>query len=368
MKLKQCLCCLGIMVMACFAASAEDKAIAVEKSVGPYTLHYLLPTDNSVLLYCTFTVQDSMSLPVLFSYDRTAMVKSDDMGYKLMNTYNVPEADEGNVEYAYFDRCPQSLNFVLEFEKFPLDIPFDLVENGSKPDAFNLSEIVVDTCSVTTVDSGVFLDATPYTRYGTFIREGNPCEYYSGENFFFSAMACDLQEGITYDCGSAFLTITNNSDHPFDIGPSCLNVTGHKQAGKTVRDIKMNLMNKKECDKFLLNFDEATVRSMHDRTGAEKVGDALEGMALRTNLPGLSGIGIFALGAIIESCDRTDITPYMKELNEAREGKIKVYIEDHTIQAGETYSCFIAYKIPTNNLVGTTINATLDGVTYSFNW
>ena len=55
-------------------------------------------------------------------------------------------------------------------------------------------------------------------------------------------------------------------------------------------------------------------------------------------------------------------------LARALDKKIKVYIEDHTIQAGETYSCFIAYKIPTNNLVGTTINATLDGVTYSFNW
>ena len=362
------LLCICSIVLVCMAASAGNQAFKVERTCGCYTLHNLLPTENSVLLYCSFNVLDSMTLPTLFDFDRSAMVKSDDMGYMLLNTYNVPMGDEGNVEYAFFDRCHQSLNFVLEFEKFPLDIPFDLVENGSKSDAFNLAEIVVDTCSVTTVDSGLFLDATPYTRYGTFIREGNPCEYYSGEDFFFSAMACDLQEGITYDCGSAFLTITNNSDHPFDIGPSCLNVIGHKQAGKTVRDIKMNLMNKKECDKFLLNFDEATVRSMHDRTDAEKVGGALEGLALDTNLPGLGGLGLFALGALVASCDKTDISPYMNELNEARESKIKAYVEDHTVMPGETYSCFIAYKITTNNLVGTTINATLDGVTYSFNW
>lgn len=362
---------LVLSVLALFPvilAFATDEAYKIGRTEGPYTVNYLLETKSSSFVYCTYRVAPGAELPDVVNIKRSVCVMADDLSYKLLNAFNIPVSDDVRREFAYFSTPEQSLNFILEFERFPLDVPFDIVESETGTgNMLNVRDIVVDHGSFEPVDSKHYLDVTPYTRFGMYGEAGEFTEYYSGEDFMLNVTVLGVYTTETKAYQSAFVSITNNSSRDFHIGPESVSATGSRPVGKREKKFKLPLLSREECDKAWFEIDKLSVREKLGPTPTQEVGESLMRIGIDANLPSLGFLGVVGLGAILASSDNTDLTPYMKELNEVREGAVKEYIQPHTVAPGETYSCLVSFKLD-NRQTGTEMVISLDGQSYSFIW
>lgn len=338
--------------------NAADTAYPIERTDGMYSLRYLIETEETSLLYFTYTVAEGVELPHLINMRPDTKVISDDVGYRLVQAYNIPLMDEGDEESAYFTYAGQTLDFVLEFERFPLDEPFDLL---------GFKSVEIDTSRTVTVDSKEFLDSTPYTRYGTYVREGNPTVYFSGEDYQLTLTACDPVHFYGTCFRSGLVTIANSSDRQFKIALSDISAVAHKPVGKRIKNKKAYVLDKDGCNSAWLQIDEASVRDTLDRSAGEVIGGAVSGVGMVSGMDPLAGLGLFAVGALISACDKTDLTPYMKELNEIREKEMKDYLEDRVIEPGESYSSFVTFKCD-DDCNSLDICIQLDGKSFNFKW
>ena len=337
---------LSVFVFALsFCGYATDTAYKIDRTEKWYTVKYLLETENSTFIYCTYRVAQDDGLPSLANVKPSIHIMSDELAYKLLNTFNIPVSDETKEEYAFFTYSGQTLNFILEFERFPLDVPFDIIEDESDDKMFNISSITVNPDIFEAVDSKLFLDETPYTRFGMYIKEDHPVEYYSGEDYLLAVQGSDLYNTDTNIYRSFFISVTNSSNRTFEISGDSVKAVGYKPVGKREKEIKLKVLSKDECDKAWFEVDKTSVREKLGPTPTQELGESMMRIGIDANLPGLGFLGTVGLGAILASSDHTDLTPYMKELNEARENGIKEYIQPRTINQGETYSCFVSFKI-----------------------
>ena len=93
---------------------------------------------------------------LIITISRKTYVTDGDVSYKLVRTGNIPIADESMIEYSILEKGAAQLNFILEFEQFPLDGPFDIMDDVSDGNSLEFTDIKVDTQSMREVDQDRF--------------------------------------------------------------------------------------------------------------------------------------------------------------------------------------------------------------------
>lgn len=97
--------------------------------------------DDATLLY--FTYDNTRPNTYLYVSDAIRL-KVGDIDYYLKGAGNMPVSHDGG-DKSVAGRAGKRLNFVLAFDKVPIDKPFDLIENELSTTAFNFHAIKVNT-------------------------------------------------------------------------------------------------------------------------------------------------------------------------------------------------------------------------------
>lgn len=227
-----------ILFFLCFMASviaeAQYKVTSVDKTETKNSeLLQVLETENSVLVYCTFTTpNDEISN---YYFPRQMKAVKNHVSYKLINSINFPIWNEAEPRYLRTTKKGEKINYVLEFEKFDLEGTFDIVEDDTKHtdgmmNVYGIHLEKIDAKDV--IDTERFLD-DGHVIFGRYKTDGQTYTYYIKEGLMV------MYHSTWY--GNDFiihLEITNNSDHGVMFDLAKVRTEGTDKKGKPVQVIR----------------------------------------------------------------------------------------------------------------------------------
>lgn len=137
-----------------YSAYAQYNKINVDTRPENMTIYHVDERDNSTLVFFKYTREEGIDWA---NIGENTIVRVDGTykEYHLINSINMPINFEGEQHFMLFERPNQIHCFALEFEKFPLGVTFDIIEDEQSPSAYNFHGIVVDT---TQIDEFINLD------------------------------------------------------------------------------------------------------------------------------------------------------------------------------------------------------------------
>lgn len=324
---------LIICLMASVMANAQYKVSSVDKQDSPnITLHQVLETENSVLVYCTLTsVEDKFHS---LSINRTTKAEKNNAGYKLLNSINLPIKDEAEPRYLLTRKLGEKVNFVLEFAKFDLNGTFDIVEDDTKHESgmLNFYGIHLEPIDIKdAIDTERFLDCS-HVIYGYYKVNGHTHAYYIKDNLMF--MFRNSWYGKDF---LIHLEITNNSDHGVMLDLSKIRTEGTDANGKPVEVLRYTPDTydaRIESDRY------ATARA----NTTDDVSRATESLIFHERITTKNEwgkLGFLALEQAYKQSQENRIQEYLKEHPNTEPKAIR----SNGIKAGESIIGFIPFKV-----------------------
>lgn len=217
---------LALLVCASNVCLAQYSKIQVaEKNTKYLELENIAETENSTLLYFTITCNQE-SGNYYFIKHKTTIVKTQNAGNrKLLQVYNIPVYNEAETVGVRLDKVGQKHHFILEFEKIPLDSPFDFIEDPKSESAWTMRGISVDTTVATSpIDPVAFVNETPQKIYGQYADRGTMCQYFINEGVVLTAnFEKNKEYGKYYRMN---LNIINHTGHSIAFNMDKVNVHG----------------------------------------------------------------------------------------------------------------------------------------------
>lgn len=204
-------------------------------------------TDESTYLYVTKTSRLENEIFTCGKLTATIGFKS----YKLKNCYNVPKYNEAEPSYIYMGKKGQAHNFILEFEKLPLQTEFDITEEMDSG-AWVFSGVKIDTLSrMEYINPNDFVGATPAKIYGNYASNGIRYSYYMYNGIILTAYFAKGDDYGKYY--QVYLDIINNTDHSI-----AFNIENVKAQGYTFRNgiekyFALKTLSAEEYDKKVRN-------------------------------------------------------------------------------------------------------------------
>ncbi|MBO5602217.1 MAG: sulfur globule family protein [Prevotella sp.] len=170
--------------------------------------------------------------------------------YHLINSINMPISSEAEQIDMLFDQPNQVHCFALEFEKIPIGVTFDIIENEQNPNAYNIFGIKPDTTQITEfVNLDKMVEDYPITRErGMYLKNNILVQYVKANNIILTMYVQAIKQYGKY--------ITVNMDLQNFSGKSILftlnNVSAEGyvvQEGKPVKTIPLEVLSSYEYDK-----------------------------------------------------------------------------------------------------------------------
>ncbi len=220
--------------------------------------------DYSTLVYIAYTTPSAKEWHIgdyiCFGDNTYAAIKGDSKRYKLISTINMPISSEAEKRWVMFDHSSQRHQFILEFEKLPENIPFEIIEDLDNPHAFNFSEIIytpTDSASYIYIDD--FIADYPVKEYGQYAVDGNIVHYVKHKGITITVVPQLLDQYGKYF--NMNLWIQNLSDRSVLFNPANVFMEGYvynkkKVKGKeliTPEKIDMKVLSHSEFDKIVKN-------------------------------------------------------------------------------------------------------------------
>lgn len=360
--------CLLLALASAATLKAQDKAFTIDRMEGSYTVYGIVPGDGTTLLLCTYTVPDGTAdFPVLKAVGRRTSIVTEDESFNLVKSVHLPVWDEAESRYAYLTAPGQRLCFTLEFPEFPLDEPFDLVEDKDTDNDFVVRGIVVDTAAVASVDVAAFLALTPYLEYSSRMEEGKPVMSYNADDVSIRFIVGEVIEGTFSDYQSLSFEITNHADSPLQFTANDLDARFWRKAGNHFNPHKASILTAEDTDRKWRELDERTIRSGEKTNAGQMAGGALIRASNMSGLSVFAELGLLAAGLAIDEASKDDISQEMAEPDRIREEAMAYYLKDLVIDPGETaYSFFTIKHLPSYAYY--TADISLGGKTYNFKW
>ena len=329
-------------------AGAEElyRISSVEKSNANTSLRYVRQTDTTTQIFAVFTMPEEATDAVLFNLPRTLHATDGDLDYKMVNAHNVPIADESMIEYSVLEGNQKKLNFILEFEKIPIEDKFDIIDNTEGGRDLDFQGISVDMASTKELDSKRFLKSTNLPRCGMYYDEGNCYTYYLRDGVLIT-----MRSTYAKDNFCLYITIINNSDHGILFNTGNIRATGHKAKGGDTTVVNLPLMSKNDYVHMVETMDVYSARQASESRGLSEIGFAMSlasiNIATSTfgspyNNPEYVGLGI--AGGFLRDIEYSRTKPYLAELDKTREERTKNYIQSQSIKPGESHSGFLRMK------------------------
>lgn len=330
-----------VICLSCFLAGAQWKVESVGSAEPNTKLHQIIQTENSTLIYATL----EMSVPSekWVRINRKTVVKTGGMKYKLLNSVNLPIKDEAEKRYLVLPKGNNEVNIVWEFEKFPAEGGFDIVESEKEGNfCFNFRDV-----KVSPIDSSQVIDTK------RFLDSGSPviAVLYSDKGINYSCLIRDdvcvntravVRDGAGFNNDELFyIEIVNNSDHGimFDFGK--VSVTGHKK--KANGDIENISWPKYSPDSY-----EAYVRELDYEEARNNSSSVLNSVSSQINRDKYANtqygswerLGMDALEALSNQAIQNRVEEYMKAHPKTHPSALR----NQGIKPGESIHGYVACK------------------------
>jgi len=323
----------------------------------------ILESDDATFIFGTIT-NPSEDLYPHSTISRTTRVYVDDEPYKLLNSVNLPIYDEATPLHAQISPH-QKLNFIMQFEKFPVTDGFDLIEKESQhtEGTYNFYGIHIENTGLESMADDSFLDVYPAILYGDFSNEGKVTQYYIFQDLTLSCTR-DIEYRDQYGQPDYvfFLTFENGSgkDLSLKFGKDVW-ITGHSTKNNGKEDEKtMKIIRQDEYERYFYGKDYNAARHIVDGTAAE-LSDAAEQAKNRTiNSDVRAAAGLFSLISLA-STDK-EVKEYMKAHPSDRPSALN----DCTIRSGEKKAGYVAFQ--TKKMDRYVLHVNIGGYEYRFNW
>ena len=351
-----------ILFMGVFTAYSQVHPISsVGRGYDPLSLKYVCQTDSSTLVYAVFTRPDSTEYLAL---PHELHVSQSDMDYMVMNSYNIPIYDGAMPSAVLFEKERQKLNIVMEFEKFSVNEPFDLILDDLEEDeVYNIYDIRVDTLSVKKIDMKRFLASTPKTFIGKYSDSGLDYTYYDHNGVFVSAAL----DGV----GSRYVTMALNIYDDSDHGAlfSTKNITGISKTVKKKKEkmVQLYLLDKKDYRSDLADSDFKKAVSETGAAGMSIVSHGLWMGSIGTPINSAADIGLRALSAVTASVGYQAVKPALQELDKTREERVGNYLQSQSIKAGESLGGILRFY-SVDNMTDFKFTLNMDDYDFEFYW
>ena len=334
---------LLLCILCAFQAYSEEcfPVSSVERGNDRVALKYVEQTESSCLVYAVFTVPDEVSEPVLINVSRSSYVTDGKDDFKFVRAYNVPVYDESIPEFSILEDGDRKLNFILEFEKFPLDGRFDIIDDPSNDEALNIYGVCVDTATGKEVDRNRFTGSTRPARCGEYFEEGNNNMYYIRDGVFVSCHSSCSDEYFTL-----YLSIVNESDHGILFKNDNIAVKGNRVKNKNATEVDLPLLSKNEYVRLVESDDFQEAEKSSHSEGLEEIGLAVSFAALGTQFRSMERVGLKFLGGLIQDINHINARPYLAELDKTRAERTKNYLQSQSIRPGDSHTGFIKVKRP----------------------
>ena len=353
------------MCLASLMANAQWKVESVENGEPNSKLLQVLNTENSTLVYASYeTDLPDAEFENLF-LNRKTHVKVNGEKYKLLNSVNLPMQNDAEQTYAHLRPGHNEFNFVMEFEKFPVEGGFDILEDSSKdgPKVFNFRGVAVSPIDSTKViNTARFLDNGSPVIQGFKVIDGNNYLYQIRDGVCVTCNA-EIVAGDWFSNNEMFhIDIVNNSDHGimFDFNKCYVVGRKYKKNGK-VEEKGWKKFTPDSYDQFLASQDYDEARRQTSGV-LDEVGRQLDREKYHTNYGSWERIGWEALAALNQHAIDNRVEQYMKEHPHDRPRALR----SQGIQPGESIHGYIASEKKKADTV--TLSIPMDDYYFEFVW
>lgn len=353
------------------AAGAQSiNTFPVTGSKNDFRVLYLTETDSSVQLLCRYTpvAMDEGDAPCLKNIGRKTHVATSDGNYALTGTLHLPILNEAEIKYARLTGASPSLNCILEFEKFPFDEPFDLVEEErSEGASISLTGLLADRGNPVSTSADEFLAGTAYTEYGYHFEDGMPVHYLDGADLSLLSRSWPYQFKEKHYLYVGF-RIVNRSDNPLPVRFSDISASAQRltKKGKTAV-CKSTILKEKDADDEWRSSDLDEVLDELPTNAGQYVAGVSGAAAAAPGVSPLASLGLFAFGMLMTGVSMPDVEPYMVERDKERELTMQKYLRDTVLQKGDTLAAFVCIKYR-DEPASTDITISLDGKNYDLKY
>lgn len=340
-------------------AGAQWKVASIDKSeASNIEFKGVLEIEDAVLVYGTYTT--------MVEYDRVSFesgtaVHCNGKTYALKNSTNIPKNDGGKPCSAAFNNVGEKVNFLMEFEKFPLTGKFDIIENSKNhKGAFNYYGVSLEPMGTDFFEkTEAFLNEYPVTLMGYFY-EGNTPYAFRIRNSICLACRCDIREADLFEPLDRlyFVDIINKSDHAIELDRQKVWSSGHKRKGNggvsshSVKHYDLGGYGDYEQE---MEGKRATYRvaGVKDLSYQLRIANLSLGRALDAKV----------LDAIGKVSEKTNVESYLADFPTKHLSALK----SHTIGQEDSYGGFLATQ-EKDGLNYYILHVDLDGYIFTFTW
>lgn len=347
---------VGVIASAQYKVSSFDSAFSPE-----FELKYVLEAEISTIIYGSFTSSDACQIFL----DREMAVIQDDLKYKVKNGVNIPVYDEANKMYAVFGGAGEKVNFVLEFEKFPLHDGFDIVENEKPREGgvfLNVYGIHLEPMELERFpDFDKFLDSYPPVLFGKYVENGGTHQYYMKGNIYISCQCTDVDDGFLEPKYKRFyIEVNNDSDHGVLFNFDDTYVQGHRTVGGKLQEKYFTKYTPESFDSYMAQNDYEEARRAVG--GMKDVGSKLRTESYNKSNSEWANLGLKVLGDLADEIAEKNIQQYLAEHPKSRPSALR----SQSLKSGESVCGYLAFKSQKADTF--TLHIPMDGYDFTFNW
>jgi len=328
-----------------------------------FQLLQIIDLDSATFIYGTLTNdRDGVYWATL---NRKTCVYVDDEPYKLLSSVNLPIYDEADARWVRLDEPGQKVNFVMVFEKFPVQDGFDLIENEKDKDAWNMYGVHIEEIQPSKmIKTTRFLNAHTVVTQGVFADKGSNHRYFIRDKVSVDCRAT-TRSGDLFACDDIMFTlnIINESDHGirFDFEDRVW-ITGTKKKSNGTEETRTLTKYSPDGYEQYLRNEDYTEAKYATSGGLAFLDHKLQSASYRYGNSDWEKAGYKMLSSLTEQVMDNNIQEYLKNHPRQRPSAMKT----QSIKSGESYTGYVAGK--TKNVDEIILHIKMDDYEFQFDW
>ena len=332
---------IALLLLGCIAsiaASAQYKDFTYEGD-SYFKLIQIDQYDEATVFFFTYEAKDDR-VAISVNDNTKIKVDGDYRTYHIQQTGNIPFSSE-NCQ-AYFAKAGESLNIVLQFDRLPIDQVFSMVEKeGATGHYFNFKNVKVNTASVSEkIDIDDFLNACDYTKREKYTSGGAQYMLYDINGLAIATHLGDEYVDLA-KVGRFSIVVTNDSGKPVTLSASNIKVLATKNASKGW--VEIPLWSVADFDVRISSSNAMSVRGYEEKVNpvASAIGRYRNSQVDRNSAKDILWTSAEVLA---RASTAAKVDEYAAALEENRAREWNNYLQQVTIQSGETYGGYVIFK------------------------
>jgi len=324
----------------------------------------IIDLDSATFIYGTLTNPGD---DVFFgTLNRKTCIYVDEEPYKLINSVNLPVKDEADSKWVRLDNPGQKVNFVMAFEKFPVQNGFDLIENENDHNAWNIYGIQLEEIQPSEViKTKRFLGTHMVVTQGNFAESGSNHQYFIRDGVSIDCRASTRSGADLFSCDDILFTlnIINESDHGirFDFTDKVW-ITGTKKKGNGTEETRTLTKYTPDSYEEYLRREDYEEAKYATSSGLAAVDRKLISESYKYRSDDWEKVGFKMLSSLTEQVMDNNIQEYLQKHPKQRPSALK----SQSIKSGDSYAGYVAGK--TKNVDVIVLHVKMDEYEFQFTW